>query len=173
MKILAFPTDPPVVSAILLHLDLPHKPPPLSPARGPPQSDLVTGLLDQTPALGRFAGPRPALASSAHPRIPAAHPRIPGSFSRPRLSQPTPGLRPSPSQSANPRRATSPPTTPEPFWTLHPSKEVGFFDTVPWNEAPGFDGSWSNYPFFASGTIVVTSGKEGVPLLRRQVRPVS
>jgi len=51
MKILAFLTDPPVVSAILLHLDLPHKPPPLSPARGPPQSDLLTGLLDQTPAF--------------------------------------------------------------------------------------------------------------------------
>jgi hypothetical protein len=46
MKILAFLTDPPVVSAILLHLDLPHKPPPLAPARGPPQSDLLTGLLD-------------------------------------------------------------------------------------------------------------------------------
>jgi hypothetical protein len=51
MKILAFLTDPPVVSAILLHLDLPHKPPPLSPARGPPHSDLLTGLLDQTPAF--------------------------------------------------------------------------------------------------------------------------
>ena len=51
MRILAFLTDPPVVSAILLHLDLPHKPPPLSPARGPPQSDLLTGLLDQTPTF--------------------------------------------------------------------------------------------------------------------------
>jgi hypothetical protein len=51
MRILAFLTDPPVVSAILLHLELPHKPPPLSPARGPPQSDLLTGLLDQTPAF--------------------------------------------------------------------------------------------------------------------------
>ena len=51
MRILTFLTDPPVVSAILLHLDLPHKPPPLSPARGPPQSDLLTGLLDQTPAF--------------------------------------------------------------------------------------------------------------------------
>ena len=70
MRVLAFLTDPPVVAAILLHLDpgpprnaciawgegLPHKPPPLSPARGPPQSDLLTGLLDQTPALDR--GPR-------------------------------------------------------------------------------------------------------------------
>jgi hypothetical protein len=61
MKILAFAfgelgfasvlTDPPGVSSILLHLDLPHKPPPLSPARGPPQDDLLTGLLDQTPTF--------------------------------------------------------------------------------------------------------------------------
>lgn len=41
----------PIVAAILLHLDLPHTPPPLSPARGPPQTDLLTGLLDQTPAF--------------------------------------------------------------------------------------------------------------------------
>lgn len=47
MRILAFLTDPPVVTAILLHLELPHKPPPISPARGPPQGDF---LLDQTPA---------------------------------------------------------------------------------------------------------------------------
>jgi hypothetical protein len=46
MKVLAFLTDPPVLSAILLHLDLPHRPPPLAPARGPPQRDF---LLDQTP----------------------------------------------------------------------------------------------------------------------------
>ncbi|MGH7502670.1 MAG: hypothetical protein ACREL7_13055 [Longimicrobiales bacterium] len=52
-------------------------------------------------------------------------------------------------------------------------REVGFFDTVPWNEDPGFDGSWSNYPFFASGTIIVTSGKVGVFMVRKKVRPVS
>ena len=45
-------------------------------------------------------------------------------------------------------------------------REVGFFDTVPWDESVVFDGSWSNYPFFASGTIVVSSGKEGVFFLR-------
>lgn len=45
-------------------------------------------------------------------------------------------------------------------------KEVGFLDTVPWSEEVEFDGSWSNYPFFASGTIVVASGKEGVFFLR-------
>jgi hypothetical protein len=45
MKVLAFLTDPPIVSRILLHLELHHLPPPLSPARGPPQGDF---LLDQT-----------------------------------------------------------------------------------------------------------------------------
>jgi hypothetical protein len=48
MRILAFLTDPPVLSAILLHLDLPDRPPPLAPARGPPQRAL---LLDQTPSF--------------------------------------------------------------------------------------------------------------------------
>jgi hypothetical protein len=45
MKVLAFITDPPVLSAILVHLDLPNRPPPLAPARGPPQRAF---LLDQT-----------------------------------------------------------------------------------------------------------------------------
>jgi hypothetical protein len=40
MKILAFLTDPTVVKAILLHLGLPHRPPPLSPARARPQSQI-------------------------------------------------------------------------------------------------------------------------------------
>jgi hypothetical protein len=48
MKILAFLTDPPVLSANLVNLDLPNRPPPLAPARGPPQRDL---LLDQTPSF--------------------------------------------------------------------------------------------------------------------------
>lgn len=37
MSILAFFTDPPTVRAILLHLALPDRPPPVAPARGPPQ----------------------------------------------------------------------------------------------------------------------------------------
>jgi choice-of-anchor B domain-containing protein len=46
-------------------------------------------------------------------------------------------------------------------------EEVGFFDTVPTGDnSPRFDGSWSNYPYFASGTIIVTSGKEGLFLLK-------
>ena len=45
-------------------------------------------------------------------------------------------------------------------------REVGFLDTVPWNEEVTFDGSWSNYPYFESGTIVVTSMAEGVFLAK-------
>jgi hypothetical protein len=42
MRVLAFLTDPPVLCAMLLHLDLPHRPPPPSPARAPPQTELLT-----------------------------------------------------------------------------------------------------------------------------------
>jgi len=48
MRILAFLTDPPVVRSILIHLDLPDRPPPVAPARGPPQGDF---LLDQSPEI--------------------------------------------------------------------------------------------------------------------------
>jgi len=53
--------------------------------------------------------------------------------------------------------------------------EVGFFDTVPFGDnSPSFGGSWSNYPFFESGTIVVTSMGEGLFVLKkREGRPVS
>lgn len=58
MRILAFLTDPPVVSAILLHLDLPHRPPRVAPARGPPQGDF---LLDQSPTFD-LTEPEPEFA---------------------------------------------------------------------------------------------------------------
>ena len=54
--------------------------------------------------------------------------------------------------------------------------EVGYFDTVPFGEdGPRFGGSWSNYPFFKSGTIAVTSMSEGLFLLRYREadRPIS
>lgn len=55
--------------------------------------------------------------------------------------------------------------------------EVGFFDTVPYgDDGTRFDGSWSNYPYFESGIIVVTSGDEGLFLLRYEPsgdRPIS
>ena len=52
-------------------------------------------------------------------------------------------------------------------------KEIGYFDTVPTGKnEPGFAGTWSNYPFFKSGTIVVPSGREGLFLLRKREAPV-
>jgi choice-of-anchor B domain-containing protein len=45
-------------------------------------------------------------------------------------------------------------------------KEVGYFDTQPGENAPGFSGSWNNYPFFRSGAIGVSSGSEGFFMVR-------
>ena len=48
--------------------------------------------------------------------------------------------------------------------------EVGFFDTVPYGDNdPGMGGSWSNYPFFRSGAVIVTSGREGLFIVKRKV----
>ncbi len=47
--------------------------------------------------------------------------------------------------------------------------EVGYFDTVPGGEdAPGFGGSWSNYPYFKSGVIIVSSMGEGLFLVKKR-----
>jgi choice-of-anchor B domain-containing protein len=53
-------------------------------------------------------------------------------------------------------------------------REVAYFDTAPFAaDAPGFfDGSWSNYPFFESGNILVTSHKQGLFILKRRI-PIS
>ena len=55
MRIISFITLPSTVERILLHLDLPHRPPRVSPARGPPQAELH---LDQSPAFD-LAAPEP------------------------------------------------------------------------------------------------------------------
>jgi choice-of-anchor B domain-containing protein len=44
--------------------------------------------------------------------------------------------------------------------------EVGFFDTYPTNNNAEFNGVWSVYPFFNSGTIVVADIDRGMFLLR-------
>jgi choice-of-anchor B domain-containing protein len=45
-------------------------------------------------------------------------------------------------------------------------KEVAHFDTQPYGDnSPGFQGSWSNYPYFDSGIIVVSSIGEGLFVL--------
>jgi len=50
--------------------------------------------------------------------------------------------------------------------------EVGYFDTTPYGEnPPGFNGAWTAYPFFDSGTVIVSSMSEGLFVLR-PVRPL-
>jgi choice-of-anchor B domain-containing protein len=47
--------------------------------------------------------------------------------------------------------------------------EVAFFDTVPDDgDATAFGGSWSNYPFFPSGVIAVSSWNEGLFILKKR-----
>ena len=46
-------------------------------------------------------------------------------------------------------------------------KEVGYFDVAPDSDGPGFSiGSWSNYPYFASGSIIVSSIDRGLFVLK-------
>ena len=47
-------------------------------------------------------------------------------------------------------------------------REVGFFDTSPYQTGPGFSGAWSTFPFFKSGTVLVTSLQEGLFVLRKR-----
>jgi choice-of-anchor B domain-containing protein len=47
-------------------------------------------------------------------------------------------------------------------------REVGFFDTSPYQTGPGFSGAWSTYPFFESGTVIVTSLQEGLFILKKR-----
>lgn len=45
-------------------------------------------------------------------------------------------------------------------------ERVGFFDTFPFMpDEAGFSGTWSNYPYFKSGIIIMTSGTEGLFVL--------
>ncbi|MCH7903569.1 MAG: choice-of-anchor B family protein [Armatimonadetes bacterium] len=43
--------------------------------------------------------------------------------------------------------------------------ETGWFDTYPENNNPSFSGSWSNFPFFPSGTIIVSDMNRGLFVL--------
>lgn len=43
--------------------------------------------------------------------------------------------------------------------------EVGYFDIFPNNDAAAFNGSWSNYPFFDSGKVVVNGIEQGLYVL--------
>jgi choice-of-anchor B domain-containing protein len=54
-------------------------------------------------------------------------------------------------------------------------REVGFLDTNPFGDnSAGFSGAWSNYPFFQSGVIAVSSIEQGLFLVRyTPPRPIS
>ncbi len=51
---------------------------------------------------------------------------------------------------------------------------TGHFDTVPYGgDDASMTGSWSNYPYFESGVVVVTSGREGLFLVRYRPPTIS
>ena len=51
--------------------------------------------------------------------------------------------------------------------------EVAFFDTYTPNNGGGFDGAWSNYPFFGTGVVIVSSIGEGLFVLLSKVGPLA
>ena len=51
--------------------------------------------------------------------------------------------------------------------------EVGFFDTTPGLGSVSFQGTWSSYPYFGSGTIAVSSIGEGLFLLQSTHPPLA
>jgi choice-of-anchor B domain-containing protein len=44
--------------------------------------------------------------------------------------------------------------------------EVAFFDTHPTNDVAEFAGTWSNYPYFASGIVIVSNIEDGLYILK-------
>ena len=44
--------------------------------------------------------------------------------------------------------------------------EVGFFDVYPEDDKPEFNGTWSNYPYFDSGTVIASGIEQGLFVLR-------
>ncbi len=54
MRIIAFISEPSTVRRILIHLHLPTTPPPLSPARGPPDPELPFGPADHDPGFDDY-----------------------------------------------------------------------------------------------------------------------
>lgn len=47
-------------------------------------------------------------------------------------------------------------------------QEVGYFDTFPGNDNASFNGVWSVYPYFASGTIVVSDINNGLFIVKKK-----
>ncbi|HJR09098.1 MAG TPA: choice-of-anchor B family protein [Pyrinomonadaceae bacterium] len=52
-------------------------------------------------------------------------------------------------------------------------QEVGYFDIYPVDDLPAFNGTWSNYPFFKSGVVIVSGIEQGLFVLRPTTNFVS
>ncbi|HEY7184981.1 MAG TPA: choice-of-anchor B family protein [Vicinamibacterales bacterium] len=50
-------------------------------------------------------------------------------------------------------------------------RERGFFDIYPADDAPAFNGAWTSYPYFASGSVVVNGIEQGLFVLRPRMTP--
>lgn len=49
--------------------------------------------------------------------------------------------------------------------------EFGYFDIYPSDDQPGYNGAWGNYPYFQSGTVVVSGIEQGLYILKPQFLP--
>jgi choice-of-anchor B domain-containing protein len=45
-------------------------------------------------------------------------------------------------------------------------EEIGYFDTYPSDDAVGYNGTWSNYPYLPSGTIIISDIERGMFIVR-------
>jgi choice-of-anchor B domain-containing protein len=50
-------------------------------------------------------------------------------------------------------------------------REIGFFDIYPVDDEPAFNGAWSAYPFFASGSVVINGIEQGLFVVSPRARP--
>jgi choice-of-anchor B domain-containing protein len=50
-------------------------------------------------------------------------------------------------------------------------REVGFFDIYPADDNASFNGAWTSYPFFASGSVIVNGIEQGLFVVRPRVSP--
>jgi choice-of-anchor B domain-containing protein len=51
-------------------------------------------------------------------------------------------------------------------------REVGFFDIYPSDDLPSYNGAWTSYPFFASGSVAVNGIEQGLFVLSPRVTPL-
>ena len=50
-------------------------------------------------------------------------------------------------------------------------REVGFFDIYPLDDLPAFNGAWTSFPFFASGSVAINGIEQGLFVVSPRVAP--